>query len=98
MTKAELVDEVGRQAVLDVEHAAVLHHGAGRLRGAVVVPARRIARLLQVHAEVDDVDDDLRVALTGGLPGFQALAVGEPRELERDAVVALALDEGLGDA
>ena len=31
--------------------------------GTRVVEARRVAGLLQVHAEVDEVDDDLHVAL-----------------------------------
>jgi hypothetical protein len=64
---------------LEVDLAAVGHlhdlpRGLGR---AVVVHARRVAGLLQVHAEIDEVHDDLDVPL--GLHVAAHHPEGDPR-------------------
>ncbi len=56
--------------------AAVVHLFAGRLGGAFVQDARRVAGFLEVHAEVDQVDQDLHLAL--GLGGAAHHPEGKP--------------------
>src|SRR6185369_9510875 len=55
----ELVQDGRGKAVFDVQHASVRHHRARGLRRPGVVEADDVARLLQVHAEVDEVHHDL---------------------------------------
>ena len=54
-----------REAGLEVHFTAVGHRGvlASGLGGPVVLDARRVTGLLQVHAEVEHVDQDLHVTL-----------------------------------
>eukprot|EP00754_Rhynchopus_humris_P048973 Rhum_TRINITY_DN8102_c0_g1::Rhum_TRINITY_DN8102_c0_g1_i1::g.26220::m.26220 len=59
----QLCDGARAHAGLELRRAAVAHDLPRRLRRARVRVARRVTRLLRVHAVVDDVAHDLRVPL-----------------------------------
>ncbi len=84
----ERVAHVVADAALEVDPAAVGHLLIGRLRRAAVPHPRRVARFLQVHVEVDEVHDDLRMRLRLHRAAHHAEA--EPR-------LAVLRDEGRDD-
>mmetsp|Transcript_19740 Transcript_19740/g.78614 ORF Transcript_19740/g.78614 Transcript_19740/m.78614 type:complete len:568 (+) Transcript_19740:124-1827(+) len=62
--RLQVADDVLADARLDRDRAAVGHEGAARRIGrALVVVPRRVARLLQAEAVIDEIRDDLRLAL-----------------------------------
>src|SRR5690606_12632715 len=62
--RAQAVGRRGREAGLEQHRAAIAHRLAARgIARALVAHARRVAGLLQVHAEVDEVAQDLDLAL-----------------------------------
>src|SRR5438309_4950566 len=61
--QGEVAHDGWRHAALEIEDAAVLHDAAGGLARAFVMPARRVAGFLHVHAEIDDVAEHLHVPL-----------------------------------
>src|SRR5690606_22704655 len=55
--RGELPADLLAEAALEVHGAAVRHRFVRRLRGPRVADARRVAGLLEVHAEIDHVDE-----------------------------------------
>ena len=60
---SQLIDDLIVYSGFQEKHAAIAHLLAGGLAAAFVAQARRIARLLEVHAEIDQVDQDLHMRL-----------------------------------
>ena len=63
-----------------MEHAAVSHHSAGRLARVGVVETDRVARFLQIHSQIEEIDQHLSMALrlhvaAHHAKGHQGLAV-----------------------
>src|SRR5690606_14350147 len=83
-------DGLPGESGLEVDLAAIAHRraGAGGFGRALVLDARRVAGLLQVHAEVDQVHHDLHVALR--LHGSAHHAEAHPR-------LSVLRDEGRDD-
>src|SRR5688572_3761765 len=59
----ESLHDVRRMTLLEDNLAAIGHALARGLARAVMAHSRHVARLLQVHAEIDEVDDDLYMTL-----------------------------------
>src|SRR5262245_26068509 len=59
----EFIDDYRRQTILEMEHAAVVHHGPGWLTRSSVVEARGVTGLLEIHAQVEQIDQHLDVPL-----------------------------------
>ena len=75
----EVTNRLVREAVLEDHGPTLRHRLTRRLGGALVQDSRGITRFLQVHSEVDHVDDDLSVRLGLGRPTHHPKAhVGLP--------------------
>ncbi len=59
----EVAKDLGFDAAFQSKRAAILHLFPGGLRGTVMTDSRRVTSFLDIHVEVHDIDDDLRMPL-----------------------------------